>query len=271
MAGSPRGRRPRPARYNHGKPNAVVPSFFFVQHCSEEDRPVSRTPRRNQRLRLYDLGNDRCPICLTAFERAAVAAGREVTLEHVPPRGLRSGSIAMCLTCKPCNNTAGEGVDHAATSLARRTTRPTKVRVDFPGTAPLTGYWTPGENGGILVHGRPGVEPQITAHTKFQISVKLPKPRFAAVSHLKSAYLSVFSLLGQHGYRYAESKALLPVRQQIMNPGEEVIQEHFAYKAGDCTPRGQRDHHESRTTTLGSESRRLRRDAATRRGRVVFR
>ena len=196
---------------------------------------MSRSSRRDQRLHLYDLGNDRCPICLTAFERTAVEAGNEVTLEHVPPTGLGIGSIAMCLTCKPCNNTAGEGVDHAATSLARWSTRTTKVRVDFPDAAPLTGYWTPGNNGGLLVHGRPGVEPQITADTKFQISVKLPRPRFAVVSHLKSAYLSVFSLLGQHGYRYAASEALLPVRQQIMNPGEEVIREHFACKAGDCT------------------------------------
>ncbi len=58
------------------------------------------------------------------------------------------------------------------------------------------------------------------------------------MSHLKSAYLSVFSLLGQHGYRYGESKALLPVRQQIMNPGDEVIRQHFACKAGDCTVGG---------------------------------
>ena len=199
---------------------------------------MSRTSRRNQRLRLYDLGNVRCPICLTPFERAAVEDGREVTLEHVPPRGLGTSSIAMCLTCAPCNNAAGEGVDHAAASWARSTTRSTKVRVDFPGAPPLTGYWTLGDNGGLVVRGRPGVEPQLTADVKFQISFQLPKLRLAVVSHLKSAYLSVFSLLGQHGYRYAESKALLPVRQQIMNPGEEVIQEHFACKAGDWTLKG---------------------------------
>lgn len=199
---------------------------------------MSRSSRRDQRLHLYDLGNNRCPICLTAFDRTAVEIGRDVTLEHVPPRGLGIGSIAMCLTCKPCNNTAGEGVDHAATSLARSSSRTTKVRVDFPGAVPLTGYWTPGDNGALLVHGRPGVEPQITADTKFRISFKLPKPRFALVSHLKSAYLSVFSLLGQHGYRYAESDALRPVRHQIMSPRDEVIREHFACKVGDCTVQG---------------------------------
>ena len=199
---------------------------------------MSRSSRRNQRLHLYDLGNDRCPICLTNFERTAVEAGRDVTLEHVPPRGLATGSIAMCLTCKPCNNKAGEGVDHAAISLARWTTRSARVRVDFPSAPPMTGYWTPGNNGGLVVYGRPGVEPQITADTKFQMSYKLPQVKLAVVSHLKSAYLSVFSLLGSHGYRYAESRALLPVRQQIMNPGEKVIQEHFACKVDNCTVDG---------------------------------
>ena len=141
----------------------------------------------------------------------------------------------MCLTSALCNNTAGESVDHAATSLARLTTRARKVRVDFPGAEPLTGYLTLGGNGGLLVHGRPGVDPQFTADTKFQISFTVPKPRFAAVSHLRSAYLSVFSLLGPHAHRYAESKALLPVRQQIMNPRDEIIPDHFAWKSRDCT------------------------------------
>ena len=82
------------------------------------------------------------------------------------------------------------------------------------------------------------MEPQVTADTKFQISFKRPQVRLAVVSYLKSAYLSVFSLLGPHGYRYAASRALLPVRQQIMNPAEEVIREHFACKAGDGTVNG---------------------------------
>ena len=199
---------------------------------------MSRSSRRDQRLHFYDLGNDRCPICLTGFERRAVEAGTEATLEHVPPRGLSTGSTALCLTCKRCNNTAGEGVDQAATTLARWTSRSIKVRVDFPGMPPLTGHLTPGGNGGLLVQGRPGVESRLAADAEFRISFKLPKPRFAAVSHLKSAYLSVFSLLGPHGYGYAESRALLPVRQQIMNPGEEIIRDHFACKAGDCTVDG---------------------------------
>ena len=58
------------------------------------------------------------------------------------------------------------------------------------------------------MRGWPGVEPKIAADTKFRIRIKVPNSRFAVLSHLKSAYLSVFSLLEPHGYRYAESRVL---------------------------------------------------------------
>ena len=192
---------------------------------------MSRSSRQNQRLHFYDLGNDRCPICLIAFERRAVVAGKEVTLEHVPPKGLSTSSIGMCLTCATCNNTAGQGMDQAAVSLARQTSGSIKVRVDMAGTPPMTGYWTRGGNGGLLVRGRLGVEPKITSDTKFQISFKLPEPRVATMSYLRAAYLAVFSLLGPHGYRYAQGKALLRVREQIVCPDEQII-DHFACKVG---------------------------------------
>ena len=40
------------------------------------------------------------------------------------------------------------------------------------------------------------------------------------VSMIKSAYLMVFSLLGENGCKFAENIGLQPVRQQIMNPGK---------------------------------------------------
>ena len=57
-----------------------------------------------------------------------------------------------------------------------------------------------------------------------------PNSRYARVPWLKAAYLSVFSLLGVHGYRYAEGKAIEQVRRQIMKPEDEVIR-YFAVKA----------------------------------------
>ena len=40
---------------------------------------------------------------------------------------------------------------------------------------------------------------------------------------IKSAYLMVFSLMGAGGYKFAESVALKPVRDQIMNPEKRIL------------------------------------------------
>ena len=73
----------------------------------------SHRPGRDRRLRqrLFDAGNNRCPICLSEFERLDVVAGTEVTLEHAPPKSL--GGVPICLTCKSCNNKASL-IDHHA-------------------------------------------------------------------------------------------------------------------------------------------------------------
>ena len=77
---------------------------------------MSRTSHgsgRDQRLRqrLFDAGNNRCPICLSDFDRLDVMAGTEVTLEHAPPKSL--GGVPICLTCRPCNNKASFIDQHA--------------------------------------------------------------------------------------------------------------------------------------------------------------
>ncbi len=189
---------------------------------------MSRKSRQDQRLYLYDLGNDRCPICLSSFDRSAVKHGKEVTLEHVPPKGLARNSIAMCLTCAKCNNDAGKGSDLAAISLARQIRSGLDLRVDFPDTPPMTGKWP--LDGKISIFGRPGLNPPISSDMTFNIKYSLPKSEYAAVSYLKSAYLSVFSLLGPNGYTYAKSKSLLNIRNQIMNPLENMIG-NYAYRS----------------------------------------
>ena len=193
---------------------------------------MSRSTTSNRRLHLYRIGNDRCPICLAPFSKNAVESGQEVTLEHVPPKGLCANSIAMCLTCAKCNSAAGKGVDPAAITLERQKSEGIKVVVDFPLRPLVTGKIML-DSRQILVIGRSGDNPpQLKAGETIKFSVKLPEPRLAAVSHLKSAYLSVFSLLGPCGYRYAKSKALLQVREQIMSPADEIIK-YFAYKVAD--------------------------------------
>ena len=46
----------------------------------EEEKRMSRSSRREQRLRLFRRGNDRCPICLTPFTESDVEEGETVTL-----------------------------------------------------------------------------------------------------------------------------------------------------------------------------------------------
>ena len=100
---------------------------------------------RRRRLRFFDRGNTRCPICLTSFTRDAVAQGQNVTLEHAPPKTL--GGSEMCLTCTTCNSSAGGKLDQAAAMMNRamvdRTAgRGTKVEVDVCGTKHTT-YLSP--------------------------------------------------------------------------------------------------------------------------------
>ena len=55
-------------------------------------------------------------------------------------------------------------------------------------------------------------------------------PHYESVSLIKSAYLMVFSLMGEGGYRFAESVALNPVREQILNPRKRVLKSGFVVK-----------------------------------------
>ena len=64
---------------------------------------------------------------------------------------------------------------------------------------------------------------RFTPGDSITVTFTVPKAQFAVISHIKSAYLSVVSLLGRHGFRYGESKALAPVREQIAEPSKEII------------------------------------------------
>lgn len=178
--------------------------------------------KKKARLSLYERGNDRCPICLSKFSERDVEEGITVTLEHVPPRSVAPEiSLGMCLTCVDCNNDADGGVDQAAAKLTGRQ----KARVDIQGF-PHTAYF--GQDGSIKIRGRPEISEEsfvkaFEAGETFNVSYHRPQIRYANVSWLKSAYLTVFSLLGRCGYIYAEGSAIRQVREQILKPTEDII------------------------------------------------
>ena len=194
---------------------------------------MSSRSHKQKRLRLFEQGNDRCPICLTSFTRQDVELGEVATLEHVPPKSFKVGSTAMCLTCSDCNNSAGRA-EHAAVEARREP----KVRIEMPGFPIQTGRASVDASGSVISIRMSRSQASRDAIIKMMDSprpqikaiFRVPSVSYASVPWLKAAYLSVFSLLGVHGYRYAEGEAIERVRKQIMNPKDEVIR-HFAFQA----------------------------------------
>ena len=204
---------------------------------------MSKRTDRELRLKLFSFGNTQCPICFTPFTERQVEFGKTVTLEHAPPKAL--GGKVVCLTCEDCNHGASR-LDHAA-KMAQKARddhvsgRGTPVEVDFFGARTTSRYLRPKNDemaarlakqpvprsisqlrGVMKLPGLPrGAELDPNKGIRFRI--KQPKSHYVAVSWLRSAYLLVFSLLGHQGYRYAQSPALQPIREQIRNPDEERI------------------------------------------------
>ena len=204
---------------------------------SNAEPAVSRT--KKQRLRIFGIGNDRCPICLRPFTRQAVEEGQTVTLEHVPPRSFKAGGIAMCLTCKPCNQSAGRA-EQVTLDAAHDEV---KVRLDVAGLPPFTARVAVRVDDSLFfqVSSRSDVTPgaldkALRESRTLTIKGKDPTAHEVNVPWLKAAYLSVFSLLGVHGYKYAEGAAVEAVREQIMKPKDEIIP-RFAGEASTWTQR----------------------------------
>ena len=207
--------------------------------AKKEKRQTGR--HRRLRLRLFRAGNTRCPICLSEFTQPDIVAGK-VTLEHAPPESVKGSAI--CLTCSQCNNKASRIDQHAI--LTKRASdewslgRGARVEIDFLGfktssryiprdsNAPFPTRVSHLRNGSIKLGALPPKElPDVNKGIRFRI------PRlshYESVGMIKSAYLMVFSLMGEGGYKFAESVALKPVREQIMHPGKRILTGLFVVK-----------------------------------------
>ena len=136
----------------------------------------------------------------------------------------------LTLTCTPCNNRASR-----AEQAAVEARREPKARIDMPGLPTQTGYVSVDASGRIDVRmsrprvPREAVSALLRSRQPFTMIFMEPTSRYANIPWLKAAYLSVFSLLGTYGYRFAQGPAVERVRSQIMNPDDEIIR-HFAVK-----------------------------------------
>ena len=186
-----------------------------------------RTNIRERRMKLFRRGNNRCPICLSPFSQRAVRDGNSVTLEHVPPTsfkkkyGLRSRGL--CLTCSSCNNTAGREMDQVALHALGAPKGYVKIG-DVSCNVELSLPEVKGDPIKIKARSMSGPIDHITPRTRdLTLRFRIPNQRYVDAIWLKSAYLSVFSLLGVQGYRYAQGEAICRIREHILNPAKGII------------------------------------------------
>jgi len=182
-----------------------------------------------------------CPICLNQFsvDDLDVTKGNHLTLEDAPPYSL--GGTANTLTCKKCNNESGHKIDfHLVEFLNEQ-----EIRNFSPNTEAKVTL----EHKGEKVHGLLKVDNEgvitVTHLLKNNNPEKLEnyvdntgkddKPilffkssrvevKKVEVALLKSAYILAFE---HYGYAMILSKAFDVVRQQILNPDEEIYPNGF--------------------------------------------
>ena len=187
---------------------------------------------RGRRIKMFRRGNTACPICLEKFSEDDVRRGNVVNLEHVPAKGLKKQAtpIGMCLTCSDCNQGASNGLDKAA-MLAMQ---PPQATLELLGKR-YRAKMTRDSDGTFVLRTTRPVNPVLLVKEPERDYVKLHfqlvNERIASVGFLRFAYLSVFSLLGKRGYRYALGEGASQVRHQIMNPDRAIIERSTVYDA----------------------------------------
>jgi hypothetical protein len=186
-----------------------------------------------------------CPICGKGYPEEAALKGELLTLEDVPPRNM--GGKGLLLTCRECNSGAGRKVDYHTKSQTELQTL----------GAILTGQSKPQKTSGNLVFNGESF-PISIQQTDEAITIILNKKsndpkkvnllkdhmvalsesnswdgkefkinktvkfdlRLLKIAFLKSGFLLLTAMLG---YRYAFDKRLLVVREQLLNPENDLL------------------------------------------------
>lgn len=181
-----------------------------------------------------------CPLCINGFSEELI--GR-LTLEHVPPKSV--GGSRLVLTCDRCNSEGGGkvGVDtHASTVEKLRKFREGTLGYPLRGKLHVDSLSLnvsiERRDEGLSISGLEKQNPpgacnrlkQIldeyvnTKKRDWKLHLSFPTIKYSMshqrVSWLRAAYLAAFAALG---YRYAFRPVLNMVRDQIRNPGEDVI------------------------------------------------
>lgn len=162
----------------------------------------------------------------------------------------------ICLTCRQCNNRASR-IDHQAflgEKAREEWAAGQGIRLEVGiGGVKKAGRYLPSDSnppfptqlshlpkGSMKIGALPTTD-HLDASKGIQL--RIPRsPHYEWVSMIKTAFLLVFSLMGEGGYKFAASAALQPVREQILKPSEKVLKGCFVGQGtvpGTTEPRRQ--------------------------------
>lgn len=206
----------------------------IIEACSKQIEAIPFVTSDGVEFRIADAYI--CPLCQHIYAIAHEA----LTLEHVPPESV--GGKPILVTCKTCNNTQGKDLDvylmnelEISHNLKHLDAIPQKSRISFNGVE-INGQTTfsksegfkfmisPDNNNPIEFEGfmkearnaKEGCEIKLTAN----ITNRKRNIDLANIALLKSAYLMAFQELG---YMYVLNPCTNAVREQILNPKQQLI------------------------------------------------
>ncbi len=197
-----------------------------------------------------------CPICGVGYPESSIIAGKDLTLEHVPPKSV--GGKPILLTCRQCNLSAGDKIDVCTASNRKFEEFGRVVCGQENGTIPFvtlsvaefsiaTSICTersfdivplPNANPPATIEKYKAYLGNLAANNVNGFEFKLSMTqkydhRFYKLSHLKSAFLLMFAWLG---YRYAFDPRLEVVRRQIQEPENDILGTRFWIEGNESMP-----------------------------------
>ena len=193
-----------------------------------------------------------CPICSLGYPESSAITGDDLTLEHIPPESI--GGKPILLTCRNCNSLAGHTIDVSIASKKKFEEFENIVFGQEKGIIPFVTLSLGELNVATSIHkedsfdirpiekaNSPSIIDRYKKHLmnhsndlQFKVSISHKyDSRLFKLSHLKSAFLIVFSWLG---YRYAFDSRLDVVRQQIQEPKNDILGTRFWIEGNEGIP-----------------------------------
>lgn len=221
---------------------------FIIQCFSKQIETIPFVTSDGVEFRMADAYI--CPLC----QRIYAIAHDALTLEHVPPESV--GGKPILVTCKACNNSQGANIDvylmnelEISHNLNHLNTIPQKSKIAFNGVE-INGQTTFSKSEGFRFMISPDNNNPLeferfmkevrNAKEGYRINVKANitnhkrNSDLADIALLKSAYLMAFQELG---YMYVLNPCTNVVREQILNPMQQLINAPYVIADGNGIPK----------------------------------